>query len=590
MDSRWNPSILAPTSVIASQGNGYSLQCQLADVAGGTTTRLVVHARAVQAGQFNVSANVDVTNDGNYSNNYAGRSINVNAERDVKTRVSTEYLNAVVGTSYDIIYTLTAAGRLPADSVTMIIDQPYLGVIEAFTPSSGTCTATSLGRSYCVLGSMNPGDVRTVTVRVRMTGVGNTSMSPFTRFTDGANEVTYSSHTWIYSGLRVDVFAQINAYSFIDEGQSGSGDIRVSSVGIDPAQNVVATVEVPAPARLTRLTPAVPYTSAPWQCTLLTPQTGRCTGSFATASPGETRYFDYGFTSDTAMTGTATLTVSATDDADATNNIAQSSFTIRPSYDLGLTTTSTGLVMNMGEVATANFTVTTGHNPVAGAAISSDYSTGYTVEAVQVNGVDCPIVTTGLPPGFLSGYLLGDLPANASVPVTIRARAKQVEETGSTYVHVGAAYDSNYSNNTVLLPYRVQRMTDIRLSVNEASVTATPGTLIAFPDDRRRRGCHSPERRDQRAAATVRDARHRFGIRRGDLHGNDRTLQCDDPVRADRRLWHHRVLSQRTDRDDVYQQHHDDSGQRQHAGKQRGVRRADDRSALERRWQLERWR
>ena len=100
------------------------------------------------AGQFNVSANVEVTNDGDYFNNYAGRSINVNAERDVKTRVSTEYLNAVLGTSYDIILYVDrrrpAAGRRSNDDHRPAVPRCHRSVHTEF----GTCTATSPRRSH----------------------------------------------------------------------------------------------------------------------------------------------------------------------------------------------------------------------------------------------------------------------------------------------------------------------------------------------------------------------------------------------------------------------------------------------------------
>lgn len=459
---------------------GWQVLCQLADLAGGASTRIVVHARAMQPSSWNVTARVDIANDGDYGNNSSITMVNVTWERQVHVTASTEYLRAVIGVQYDVTFTLTTAGRLPAENVTLQLSQLWQGDVLAVSPSAGTCVTPAPQMPIdCTFGSLNPGDVRTVTVTLRMTSAGSTSLGAFARYNGGLTQFSDYASVNIFSNLRIDVTGWVSSYSLSDEDQVANGSFTVQSAGIDPAQNVVAVLELPAPARITRVN--IDSNPGGWQCVLVDDRHARCQGSFPANVSSQYIYVSYDYVSNLAMSGEAVLTVSATDDGDASNNVARYAFVVRPAQDVGIATTQTDIVLTAGQSTAVDFTVTTGRNPVAGVTLYANGSGSFTIESIGIDGVACM-----LPPGASTPYSqaacpMGDLPANANVPVTIRYHALDTEDSGQTQIGVGASYDGNYGNNSRVLGYVTQRMTDLSMTVARATVTGTSGQQITMP-------------------------------------------------------------------------------------------------------------
>lgn len=458
----------------------WQVQCQLADLPAQSTTRITVRGRATSVGSFYASATVFLQGDGRDSNNAAWATINVLAERELKLQASSGYLNVVVGSDFEITYTVTASGRLPTEQVDLLVSSIWNGTVESVSPSAGTCGPSDTWTYICNFGTLAPGETRTVVARMRITGVGSNAATVWLRYFDNSNQFATSVTTWIYANLRTDASAQVYAYSPIDEGQTGFGGFNVRSVGIDPIRDVVATLEVTEPARLTHLY-AYSGSGAPWQCTQLTPQRARCIGSFESSTPGESRSFEYRFTSDTAMSGVATLTVTATGDGDPANDSVESPFEVRLFRDVAVATASNNVLMNVGETATLDLTLTTGRNPVEGVVLSvNNPYVMFDIESVRVNGVECPLVNNPIP-GVPPGCQIGDVPANVNLPITITYRALQVEGSANASISVSATHDSNMNNNWTQINYVVQRLTDISLSVAQTSATAQVSTQLRFP-------------------------------------------------------------------------------------------------------------
>jgi hypothetical protein len=452
----------------------FVVQCQLADLNAGTQTRIVLRGRANSAAPFTATANVHVAQDSNLANNSANAPFTIFADRDVRLEGSVATLRQVVGTPFEVIYTMTTAGRLPSDAVWLQVIGATDGVVESVVPSGGACIAQNIGVYRCDFGTLNPGDVRTVSVRHRLTASGDTSVAGVLRFLDGAEERIKPFHTFIYSNLRVDAVAMTGALPFpVSEGELSGGSFRVQTRGVDRAQNIVAIFEVPTAVRLERVTEN--QSPDPWQCTLETPQRGRCIGSFATMND---LFADFIFDSEIPGDYQGTLTVTATDDGDASNNILQIPIRILPFLDVAVTGPTQPRNFLVGQTVDLDYTVTTGRHPVPRVVIAaSSFPAYYNWETMTINGVVCQ--NTG---AFGQECLIGDLPANASVPVTLRLQILQSGITGNAGVTVRTERDSEYRNNSVSFGFSIMTLTDVQVSVAQTTATAVSGAKLRLPE------------------------------------------------------------------------------------------------------------
>jgi hypothetical protein len=464
-----------PHTCVIDQFSNWILFCQLADIAAGASTRITLRGRPNKAGPANGVVYLNVPNDTNPANNQPMMSVTVSAEREVRTTVSEEELRAVIGTTYELTYTLTTLGRLPAENVRFALQQPPVGVIESVTAGSVTCV-TDPEFTNCDFGTLNPGDVRTVVVRFHMTSTFPSFMYASARWNEGAISAYSSTFTWVYANVTVDVAANLGNSFGVDEGVIGEAGFNVETKGVDPGQNVTATIELAPPLRLL----SIRYSNGPtgWNCEVLSPQRARCTGSF----PGGNLHTDrfavawYTFSSDTAGDHQATLTVDAANDGNSTNNVATMTLPVRPYIDVAINGPNPPRLVIAGQTTTIDATITTGKNPVPGATLvpwASDANLA--LDSLSVTGIDCSQVQSG------TACALGTLPANSTIAV--RAVFHAVSGDGSPYavLNVYPDRDSNRDNNRLSVPIFTVGMSDLQLTVAQASVTGTNGTSLQFP-------------------------------------------------------------------------------------------------------------
>lgn len=456
------------------QFSNWILFCQLADVAPGATSRITVRGRPTEGRTAYAAVNVNLPNDANGINDSASTSVVVYAEREVRTSVSTEELRAVVGATYEVTYTLTTFGRLPAQNVRFSVQVPWMGEVESVTIPSVACVP-SAEFVDCDLGTLAPGDVRTAVVRFHMTSPITSSISASTRWSGGPFNEYSGAYTWVYANLTVDVAVSAGG-SFVLEDQTGEGGFNVETKGVDPAQGIIATIELTPPLRFLSLA----YFSGPsgWTCTLLTEQRGRCTGSFAGGDSFPDRFAGvrYTFVSPTAGDGLATITVSAIDDGDPTNNVVQAPMQVRPYIDVAISAPNPARLLVAGQTTTVDAIITTGKNPVPGAQLTPWASNAsLALDSITVAGADCSQTTSG------SACPLGTLPANASIAVQAVFRAVTGEGSPYAVLDVGANNDSAPGNNHLAIPVYTLSMTDISVSLAQGSVTGTNGAALNLP-------------------------------------------------------------------------------------------------------------
>jgi hypothetical protein len=302
------------------------------------------------------------------------------------------------------------------------------------------------------------------------------SASATTHYNGGAGTpIAFSSvNTWIYANLTIDVGPNAaNTYP-VDEGLTGQARFGIETMGIEKAQDVTATIELAPPMRLLSLAPD--DTQAGWTCVLLTPQSGRCTGSFPLGGfPNEVVNMSYTFMSDMAGNGEGTITANAAGDGDPTNNVAHVTMPIRPFLDVAVTGSTQGRTLVAGQTTTIDATITTGKNAVSGVRVEPLANNAHlAIDSVTVGGVDCPQTQPGSP------CSLGDLPANSSIPV--RATFHAVSGVGDAYA-VLSVYpdDSNRANNQLAVPIYTLDTADVQLSLDQTSVSGVNGSGLRFP-------------------------------------------------------------------------------------------------------------
>jgi hypothetical protein len=448
------------------------IRCDLADIPAGQTTRIVLHAHGEYRGDRLITAQAQITDDANYSNNGAQDTVRILSENDFLISVSADSLNFEPGTIQQVVYTLRAVGRIPSPRAQLRIWSPWNGRLDTVVPSAGSCTFQGVNTlGLCEFGDVNPGDVFTVTVRFHTTSNGGaTLLGEALYYMDTSTVWINNAVTQIYSNLPIDVVAS-TLYTTSVEGQPNNAFAGVESVGLLPAQNVVATLEVPVAVRLT----AIGVTNANnWTCTLLTPQRGRCTGAFASTGGAS---ITYTYVSDVPGSYKTKLTISADGDGNSANNISESTLNIDPYLDVGIVATETQMQLVAGQDHLVGLTVTTGTRPVTDVFVVAMGESGYVIASIMAAGVACTVE-----PG--NGYgrcNLGNLPANSAIPVTLNYRTTVDGAAGTARVNVFTSADHNPPNNSIAIKYTTIAYTDLQLQVAQATASAVNGTRLTFP-------------------------------------------------------------------------------------------------------------
>jgi len=459
-----------------------AVECTLVDIAPGASTRVLVRARASGTGTRNVAAIVTAPNDGEFANNRADRSLTVQPEREVIVTPSVESVRAVVGGTYDVTFTVRTAGRLPVSNVLFTAVGPGVGTLLSVTPSVGTCPLPAPQQEWtCQFGTLSPGDVRTVTLSFRTNSIGSSIVAGRVRYSIGLSDVFASGFAWVYSALQVDVSVKMNRpLGVLSEGEIGSSGIDIRSEGLDPAQNVVVTFDVPAPARLLNLSTSIVNPSG-LQCVLVTPQRGRCTGSFTSPQTGYT-YVSFDHTSDAPLDGVMRVEMTADNDAEPSNNVAETPIRVVPFVDLALTSTAQDFMALLGQEKTIDLVVTTGRNPTTGVRLdSTGQQPSLELLSMRVNGTDCPLTNPYDVPNLRMSCVLGNLPANANVPVTLTYRTLQANVSGQLSLNL-VGVDSTYGNNRKDVRFQTMGPADVQLSISGATTASGEnGSFFSLP-------------------------------------------------------------------------------------------------------------
>jgi hypothetical protein len=449
--------------------NASSVVCSIAEIPSGATRRLTVKATTQIAGALFASASVGAVGDGDLTNNHASTTGWVQAARDVELTSPVPVVDLDIGAIHEIPYTLRARGRLPTGDVTLLLTLPAALVVDSLDAGGITCTQPSTNAWRCEMGPMAPGTTRAVNLRVH-------AEAPFqgnVLAVAAASDDDYGGNNTANLLLRVDHLVDLAVT--MASGGSGvedarlEGQVALRSNGRQTISQATLDIELHSAGRLTS---AAIHNGA--ACTLISETRARC------AVPALARhaqlYIDY--SAEFAEPGTYEVTFLAAAPADSApdNDRLVRAVLVRPYLDAAV---SGSLTMNDflgGQARVRTFTLSTDRRGLASARLLAAHAPpALFVEAISASTGECRVDAA------LGGVCeFTDLPANASVPVSVTYRAADGSWMVDPVVSVSTPGDVVSGNDS--LSGRVETIggTDLELRV-AATINGTKSATLDFP-------------------------------------------------------------------------------------------------------------
>jgi len=450
--------------------NASTVSCTIAELPGGTTRRLTVHAATQVAGPLFASVSVSVVGDGDLTNNNATTTAWVQAGRDVELAAGPTAVDLGVGAVYTVPYTLRSRGPLPTGDVTLTISIPSGSLLVDSLDAGGvTCTHPDAITYRCEMGALAPGATRAVTLRVH----GAVPVTGDINATAEAADDGYLANN--YAGVQLRIDHAVDLSVVMASGGAGledtpfQGQVSLRSNGRQSALG--ATLDVVLHAAGTLRSVSIHNGAV---CALLDAQRARCT--LPTMARNAQLFVDYG--AEFAEPGNYDVTFTSTTPGDTApdNDTLTRAVLVRPFNDIAV---AGGLDMSdvfAGQTRVKTFEVTTDRRPLASARFAAGHAPpALIVESISATAGDCRVdVATGGICDFT------DLPAFASISVTVTYRAAEGTYTGDLAVYVSTMGDVVNTNNAQGARVETHGMTDLELRV--ATTLAGPkSSTLAFP-------------------------------------------------------------------------------------------------------------
>jgi reprolysin (M12B) family zinc metalloprotease/uncharacterized protein DUF11 len=450
--------------------NASSVSCSIADLPAGATRRLTVRATTRAAGSLFAAANISAVGDGDFSNNNASTTAWVQAERDVEITAAEASALLGVGAVYEVPYTVRSRGFLATGDVSLTISLPSKALaVDSIDAGGAVCTSSDAMIWSCALGNLAPGTSRVVRLRVHGTGpVTGDLIAVAVAADDG-----YSANNNAVVQLRIDHLVDVAVA--MASGGAGledtpfDGQVTLRSNGRQPATGATFDIELNAAGTLRS---ASIHNGA--ACTLLSAQRARC--ALPTMARNAQVYVDYAAQFAEPGNYDVTFTVGAPGDSAPDNDTLNRVVLVRPYNDIAVAGSLEMANLVGGQSREKTFTVITDRRGFAAARfVASEVLPGLSVQGISASSGNCRIDAT------LGGVCdFADLPAYASVTVTVTYLAAQGSWPLDPVVSVSAAGDVNSGNNAVTAHVESHAATDLELRAG-GSLVGSMSTNLSFP-------------------------------------------------------------------------------------------------------------
>lgn len=475
-------SVTGVQATVAASGFGFASPLQVVSVTGGSCTPSaagvdcafspipagefrVVNLRVVptRPGSVNASARVTAANDGNATNDAVFFGFSIAASIDASIEFVPQTLTAAINVPFAFSAVVHSLGPQPVENVTAAFSASPGDVLESATTPNGTCVATANGFT-CSFGTLAPGTERPVELRARATHLGSANFSgnlDATEDDQSGNDFRSLSVT-----VRESVDVRLSgSFSFsVYETRSGFFSFGFDSPGVNPAPDIVATAAIPA-----GLSILAAQMSNGGACAI-TGNAVRCT--LASLPPNQFAAVTLSLRGDQVGSYVADLSVTASGDADPSNNTSSRPIVVVPFTDVRLDGLPQDRQLLLDEVWELPLTVRTGVQPVNDVALDV-FMSGVSFESVTSTAGSC---------GISQGRVfcqMATLPAQAAAIVTIRARAA-VAGGFSSSARVSAPTDADPGNNSLSGSILIDERGDATLEADAPTFTGTFGQQLQY--------------------------------------------------------------------------------------------------------------
>lgn len=452
-------AIQSATSAVgtcAPAGIGWS--CQLGTLLPPQSVAIHVVASALSAGTSQGNAFFSATNDSNYASNFGETTIVLSPTRNVAVSMSAAPPPMLVGAGFSATATLASVGVQTTDNIDVHIAASANVTIQSITPSAGSCIPEP-GGYLCQIGSIPAGQVRTVALNATgaAVGVGGISASLDFAADDGPYDNTADFSVDVRRPVDIEVSGPIDAFGY--DLLPFSVSVPVASLGLNAAQNAVVNVALPTGliVRSAALTGANCTTSG---------STATCTSP--SLVPDYSGNLALVVEAQTPGIYTGTVSVTATGDSYAANNVADLGLQINAFVDTTLRLQDPPTAVTVGQTFTLQYLVEQNRNAADNVNFQVFLDDALEIVSIQTAFQNCQTYGTVLQ------CVIGNLAPNASSTATLTLRAtarKQIRVSASVWATQLTAPNNNFS----LFDVFADRQGDAQLTVSSNSASVVRG-------------------------------------------------------------------------------------------------------------------
>jgi hypothetical protein len=449
--------------------NASSVSCAIPEIEPGTARRLTVAVNSQTAGALFASASVTAAGDGDLTNNNANTTAWVQAERDIQLDTPEMYAELGVNAVYEIPYTLRSRGPLPTGEVALELTLPAAVVVDSLD-AGVPCSQPTATTWRCEFGALPAGAAREIRLRVHATAPVSGAVSAIALTTDDG----FPGNNAADVQLRIDHLVDLGIT--LASGGSGiedvyfEGQVALRSSGRQTA--IGGTLDIDLHAAGVIVSASIHKGVA---CSLLSPTRARC------ALPNLVRnaslYVDYVAQFADPGDYDVRFTATAVNDSAPDNDTLWRAVLVRPYFDAAVTGSLEMGELFGGQTRVKTFTLTSDRRALATTRLLAAHTPpALSVEAISAPGGVCQIQPEQ---GGICDFT--DLPAFASVPVTVTYRAAEGAWQVEPVVSVSTPGDVASGNNLVTAKVETFGSTDVELRVG-ATASGQRSVTLSFPD------------------------------------------------------------------------------------------------------------
>jgi MprA protease rhombosortase-interaction domain-containing protein len=442
--------------------NWFMATCELGTLTPGEVRHIVVRSLPVRPGSSSPYVIATQQADASWSRtfHFSGQ---ITSARDAGVSLTPMSPIAAAGADFAFTAQITSYGRYAFDNVQVRLEASD-NRVAITVDDGGGATCTSGVQPVCTFASLAPGAVRTIRFHTRSDVILGSQV--IVRLLQSDDE---PANDWLATHMQVrtatEIMLEQPSYGRFYEGREMIANAGIRSTGALRPTNVVAGVTLSSGLRI------VDAQLSGVPCTIRTPANGAdCSVAQFNSDFG---VIHVRFIAADPGVYTATHTIAAAGDADPSNNTVTSTIEVLPEIDGHLTGPVDRQFVMVGEAKEFTFNVTTNRYALTDAELRFGWSGPVDEVSASWSGGTCTSTGSQLQ------CLLGTIPGNTSVPVTLRVRANTSSDL-FFYANLLSPAEMNSIDNSSHLAVFVYPLADLSVASFGLAPTGIVGTPASF--------------------------------------------------------------------------------------------------------------